>query len=445
MKIAVIGGGTAGYIAAAHLSKNFPQFELYHIYDSSIPTIGVGEGTTVDFVEWLNRLTGLSYEELEARCHITRKFGIAFENWGNRYEKFMHHFLPIGEGYAYHISAVEIVKFLQDYICATQIDNRVADLHSDGMSVQINFVDNTKLDVDLAIDARGFPKTFDENQVKFSWIPTNAALIRQIPGNHNNTIEVDIRDRTLKYQSATRSIARPHGWMFTIPLTNRTTYGYIYNCNISSVDDVEKDFDDFFRSEGVVYSGEPKKLSFPNFTQRNLFDGALFKIGNTASFIEPLEATAIGYIVKQVESISCWPLQHFAGLERREELSKDKLHEFNQYFFNYGLELSVFIGWHYANASRFDSKFWNFARSNFEREINKLENQEILNGFERFLRLGENSYHPTEDFSSFVFSTEISQVSFLGNIRNGMYDLSFNQWPKSSFAEMGYGIGYFTN
>jgi Tryptophan halogenase len=49
MKIAVLGGGTAGFIAAAHLTRYLPQADLLHIFDSRIPTIGVGEGTTPRF------------------------------------------------------------------------------------------------------------------------------------------------------------------------------------------------------------------------------------------------------------------------------------------------------------------------------------------------------------------------------------------------------------
>ena len=44
MRIAVLGGGTAGFIAAAHLTRNVPEAELLHVFDSRIPTIGVGEG-----------------------------------------------------------------------------------------------------------------------------------------------------------------------------------------------------------------------------------------------------------------------------------------------------------------------------------------------------------------------------------------------------------------
>jgi tryptophan halogenase len=443
MKIAVIGGGTAGYIAASHISKHFPQFDLYHIYDSTIPTIGVGEGTIPYFLTWLDKITNLSYAELEKRCHITRKFGISFENWGVEHEQFFHHFYPVGETYAYHISAVEIVNLLQEYICATKIDCQVIDVKSNGISANIIFANNTNLEVDLAIDARGFPKSFDNDYIQLSWIPTNAALIRQTPGDNDHLIELKMGSHLLKYQSATRSIARPHGWIFTIPLTNRTSYGYIYNRNLNSISEIEADFDEFFHTEKITYSGQPKNINFPNFTVRNCFDGAVFKIGNTSAFIEPLEATAIGYILQQVEAISCWVLRAFAKVDQREKLDENQLRVFNQYFLNYAYKMSIFVGWHYTMGSRFNTKFWEFAQDNFYQEITKLENDQLLEEFYSFLELAAQLPHPIENFPE--FSTTLAEITNIFTALLEGFTKTFGQWTKPSFTEVGYGIGYFSN
>ena len=131
LRVAIVGGGTAGYIAATHLSKHFPQFDLYHVFDASIPPIGVGEGTTLNFPPWLSEVTGVSEQELVERCHVTRKFGIKFENWGTRHAEFMQHFHPVGQ-YAYHISADTIIELLAEHVRATRIDAKVTVLESDG-------------------------------------------------------------------------------------------------------------------------------------------------------------------------------------------------------------------------------------------------------------------------------------------------------------------------
>ena len=444
MKIAVIGGGTTGYIAASHISKYFPQFDLYHIFDSAIPTIGVGEGTTPYFLEWLDKITNLSYAELEKRCHITRKYGISFENWGKKYDKFFHHFYPIDKQYSYHISAKEIVNLLQEYITATYIDDQVIDIQSDGITANIILANHTNLEVDLVLDARGFPQSVDENYISLSWIPTNAALIRQITGEHDHTIKLKLGKNLRQYDTATRSIARPHGWIFTIPLTNRTSYGYIYNSKISSVDEIEADFNQFFELEGINYNGQPKHLNFPNFTMRNCFDGAVFKIGNSASFLEPLEATAIGCILKQVEAISYWVLRSFAKLDKRGKLDESQLKIFNNYFLKYVYKMSLFVGWHYAMGSSFDSKFWTFAQANFYQELEKLPNKELLEEFNTTLASSQELPHPVENFIEFSSKVEDSdEVSILTLLMKGGIPRLFGQWTKPSFTEVGYGIGYF--
>jgi tryptophan halogenase len=442
MKIAVIGGGTAGYIAAAHITKYFPQFELYHIYDSRIPTIGVGEGTTLYFPKWLNAITGLSYSELEEKCHVTRKFGISFDNWGFEYQQFMHHFYPVGQAYGYHISAAKIVELLQDYVSATNLDKQVIGVKSDGVAVDITFEDDTHLEVDLAIDARGFPKSLDRDRVKLSWIPTNAALIRQAPVADRGLIQVKVGDRVLKYQSVTRSVSRPHGWIFVIPLTSRTSYGYIYNSDLNSVSDIENDLDEFLHSEGITCFPGARQLNFPNFTERTFFDGALFKIGNTASFLEPLEATAIGCILKQVEILSYWPLRQFAKQEKRGRLNEDDLKMVNRYLLNYVYKMSLFVGWHYAKGSCFKTKFWQFAQTNFYQEIKNLENQELLKEFESYLQAGADIVHPIQNFLK--FSQTVAQKPANSPLLPEPIPKAFAQWQTPSFTEVGYGIGYFS-
>jgi tryptophan halogenase len=446
MKIAVIGGGTAGYIAAAHLTKYFPQFELYHIYDSRIPTIGVGEGTTPNFPTWLTDITGLYYPKLKDRCKITLKYGIFFENWGVKYKQFMHNLYPISETYAYHISADKIVELLQDYISATHIDKKVIDLKSNGVAVDIVFEDNTYLKTDIAIDARGFPKSLDENHhIKLSLIPTNAALIRQCPEGNKSIINFKIENQVLQYNSATRTVARPHGWIFVIPLTHRTSYGYVYNSSINSVAEIAADFDEFLRLEEVTTVGQDRKIHFPNFTHRTLFDGALFKLGNAASFLEPLEATAIGVILMQMLYFSHWPLEHLSKNSKRAELNPKNIEVFNRFLLKKIYRLSVFVGWHYSMGSSFDTEFWRFAQSNFHQEIKKLEYQDVKCEFETYIQAGSKLPHSIKNYQQFsMIAAKINEEKEAAKIESATRKSRFfSFFPPESFAEIGYGINYF--
>jgi tryptophan halogenase len=412
LKVAVIGGGTAGYMAAAHITKHFPCFELYHIYNSRIPTIGVGEGTQANFPEWLEHITGLSFYELQERCSVTRKYAIQFENWGTKHKRFLHNFYPIKVAHGYHISADKLTGLLEEYVSSTRVDKKIINIKSNGVAVNITFEDQTQLEVDFAFDASGFPKLFDNSEyTKISLIPTNAAFIR--------------RGSVVEFNSATRSVARPYGWIFIIPLTTHTSYGYVYNSLINSRSEIEGDFNDFFREENVATFSEAKYLTFPNFTSRSFFDGSLFKIGNAASFLEPLEATAIGIAHAQISYASQYLNFLSKSSKRREKLAEEKLKVFNDFWLNLVLKAALFVSWHYVSGSCFNTDFWQFAKANFEQEIKKLENPNLLHEFENYLQSGSELNY------SLLFSKLNSFIKSFGGFR------------PASFYEVGYGIGYY--
>jgi tryptophan halogenase len=69
-------------MAAAHLSRHFPDFELLHVFDPASPPIGVGEGTTAGGRVWLEELAPGSFASCRRDCAATPKRGVQFENWG---------------------------------------------------------------------------------------------------------------------------------------------------------------------------------------------------------------------------------------------------------------------------------------------------------------------------------------------------------------------------
>jgi tryptophan halogenase len=414
LKIAVIGGGTAGCMTAAHITKYFPNFDLYHIYDSRIPTIGVGEGTQANFPQWLESITGLKFDELQSRCNITRKFAIQFENWGTKNKQFIHNFYPIKEAYGYHISADKLAELLKDHISATHIDQKIIALKSDGVAVNITFEDNTELEFDLVFDASGFPKSLDNNEyTNISLIPTNAALIR--------------RGAAVDFNSATRSVARPYGWIFIIPLTSHTSYGYIYNTSINSRDEIEWDLSQFLQEENVTPYGESKHLKFPNFSCRTFFDGSLFKIGNCASFIEPLEATAIGIFHAQIAYASEYLKYLAKSNSPKQKIDESTINAFNELLFQIVYKAALFVGWHYAKGSCFNTDFWHFAKSNFEQEIDKLANTKLLRKFESYIQAG----------------SEVNYFLSFGKLNS--FIKPFGGFRPASFYEIGTGIGYYSS
>ena len=353
-KIAVIGRGTAGSLAAASVTRLHPDsdHELHHIYDSRIPVIGVGEGSWPSLVQQLQRLTNLPHETVQQRLNGTRKYGVAFEGWGRRNSDFTHYFTPQQVSYAYHLSADVMADLLHAGTRARHIDAKVLNITRVEGGAQVEFEGREPERYDLVFDARGFPKELSPDQhIDISFIPTNTAVIRRCP-----EIVKDEKTGPVLQHTYTRAVARPHGWVFVIPLTVHTSYGYIFNRNVSSLEEVEADFDTFLETDGVSECEQRAVIRFPNFVHRQIYDGAVARIGNAAAFMEPLEATAIVSAQVQIGMVL-----HIRLNRPVEHLDRDAP-VVNRFLVNNMLCYGLFVGWHYSCGSKYDTEFWRFAR-----------------------------------------------------------------------------------
>ena len=290
-KIAVIGRGTAGSLAAASVTRLHPDsdHELHHIYDSRIPVIGVGEGSWPSLVQELQKLTDLPHETVQQRLRGTRKYGVAFQGgWGRRDRDFTHYFTPQQVSYAYHLSADLMGELLEESTRARHIDANVRKISRVDGGAEVEFEGRAPERYDLVFDARGFPKELrPEEHIDISFIPTNTAVIRRCPA-----VIKEEKGPVLQH-TYTRAVARPRGWVFVIPLTAHTSYGYIFNRDVTDLAEVESDFDEFLEADGVSTFEQRAVIPFPNYVHRRIIDGAVTRIGNAAAFMEPLEATAI--------------------------------------------------------------------------------------------------------------------------------------------------------
>ena len=353
-KIAVVGRGTAGSLAAASVSRLHPDpdHELHHIYDSRIPVIGVGEGSWPSLVQELHQLTNLPHETVQQRLKGTRKYGVAFEGWGRRHRDFTHYFTPQQVSYAYHLSADMMEELLRESTRAHRIDAKVLKITRVEDGAELEFEGRASERYDLVFDARGFPRELHpDRHIDISFIPTNTAVIRRCPA-----IVEARKDGPIVQHTYTRAVARSHGWIFVIPLTVHTSYGYIFNGDVSTLTDVESDFDAFLETDGVSEFEQRAVIRFPNFVHRQIYDGAVARIGNAAAFIEPLEATAIVSAQLQVGMVLNIRLNRAV-----EHLERDAP-VVNRFLINNMLCYSLFVGWHYSCGSIYDSEFWRHAR-----------------------------------------------------------------------------------
>lgn len=421
MRIAVLGGGTAGFIAAAHLTRHFPQAQLLHVFDSTIPTIGVGEGTTPRFPAWFEETTGLGFSHLAERCGATLKKGTRFDGWGSSGSEFLHRFQPV-RLIGYHFDAAEVVRVLGDHVRAELIDARVEELQTSADGVRLRLDGDSTYVCDYVFDARGFPRRMDgaaDEFIQLDWIPTGRAMLRRL--------------RHQKLSAMTRAAARPHGWIFQIPLRDWMSCGYIFNPRISSDAEVEADFTRFLQAEEVATWEDRGMLDFPNFARRRIFDGRVFRVGNAACFLEPLEATAIGTAIVHIRSAAHWIVEH-GGKGRADP---EEVEDFNRMILAYVCRDSLFLAWHYACGSRWDNPFWQHARRGIERARINAVARAHLSEMERFVEAGRSlpglalcAYEDQDRWDREVYP-------LLKLYR------PFGNFSELNFAQIGHGMGYY--
>src|SRR5688500_10405269 len=91
-RVIVLGGGTAGFVAAITLKKKLPNLQVLVIRSKDIGTIGVGEGSTVALTLHLHKELGIGHKKFFDVARPTWKLGLRFL-WGPR-KQFPYTFAP---------------------------------------------------------------------------------------------------------------------------------------------------------------------------------------------------------------------------------------------------------------------------------------------------------------------------------------------------------------
>jgi tryptophan halogenase len=370
---------------------------------------------------WFEEITGLGFPHLAERCGATLKKGSRYEGWGCGGTDFLHRFQPT-RLIAYHFDAAAVVHVLGEHVRATRVDARVEELHTSADGVRVRLDDGTAHPCEYVFDARGFPRGgagSSEDFIRLDWIPTGRAMIRRL--------------RPQGLAGMSRIVARPHGWIFQIPLRDWTSCGYVFNPRISSDAEVADDLTAFLHEEGVATWENRGAPSFPNFMRRKMFDGRVFWVGNAASFIEPLEATTIGHAIGQIRSATRWIVEEGRG--RCAE--PDEVDAFNGAALSYMCCDSLFVAWHYACGSRWDTPFWQYARRGIERARKDPLARAHLAYMEEFIEAGRA-----------LPGLALSKCEDQDQWEREVYPLlrlyrPFGNFSELNFAQVGHGIGYY--
>ena len=322
MKIAIIGKGLAGITTAMIWKAQYPNTEVEIYYDPDQDIEPVGSGSWPNLLDLINDYH-ISNPECwptwrDADWDQTVKTGISYEGWGGN--DWFHDF-GINK-VAIHLNPK---KFCDDM-----------SQHFKCIPKKVGY----NIDADFIYDCGGSP--FSGRECSSQSIDSYITL--QNPLNRVLLAETDPYSRVY---CTTDSVATKDGWCFHIPLQSRTSVGYMFNSDITTDEEALDNFAEQF--------GEHKLIgyrSFHNYCAKNpVLEGRIFLNGNKYFFIEPLEATSItGYMV--------WADRTLQYIMRGDNL-KDIV-EINQRDIQ---ENANFLLYHYAHGSKYDTPFWDYAKS----------------------------------------------------------------------------------
>jgi len=317
-KVSIIGAGNAGCITAMHYylyaKDEIDTITIYH--DPNTPIERTGQGTSTTVASLVNNFFHLDFLDHNI-IKSTRKDGIMYENWGKKNEKIFHSFPQF----------LPAIHYVPNLFSQAVLNSGVFEV------VEKNIEEPEKeIDSDFIFDCRG-RNNREKNLYDKLVNPLNSVILSRKEEVYPDLIY-------------TRTVATPHGWTFVIPNVDSTSYGYLYNNQITTKEEATADF---IKRFNVVPDGH---LTFENYLAKSCFHGERTILnGNRLSFLEPLEATSTGFY----ENVAITALGHIArGVDK--ELCNNQIRKEM-------LEIQNFVLWHYQFGSKFDTPFWEYAKS----------------------------------------------------------------------------------
>ncbi|MGZ2411253.1 2-polyprenyl-6-methoxyphenol hydroxylase-like FAD-dependent oxidoreductase [Sphingomonas sp. F9_3S_D5_B_2] len=392
--VVILGGGTAGWMAANLLHQRWAEHgtAITLIESSDIAIVGVGEGSTPQLKAFFDGL-GIAEADWMPRCNATYKAGIEFAAWSDRpgHERYFHPFpteldgftqpkffyatrarrtgrdvpahpdafyvptriaregrapiapanFPFLVSYGYHFNAELLGGFLREVATAkgvAHVDTRIAEveLNESGDVAALLAQDGRRFEADLFIDASGFRAAIIEGALgepyrSFSEnLFNDRAVVAPTPRPDGEII------------ACTVSTALSAGWAWRIPLTNRVGNGYVYS---SRYIDPEAAATELRAHLGLGADAEVRHLQMRCGRLERSWVRNCLAVGLSQGFVEPLEATALHVVLATVESfIDAW--------------AKDERVGFNAAMAQRYEGIRDYLVCHYRTALRSDSAYW---------------------------------------------------------------------------------------
>jgi tryptophan 7-halogenase len=400
--ILIVGGGTAGWMTAAALSRmTRAGTRIILVESEEIGTVGVGEAT-IPPIRSFNALLGIDENAFLAATQGSMKLGIEFVDWNGPGHRYLHPFGEFGfdiEGvkfhqiwaklraagraggieeyslsavaarlnrfgqpsrdptsplsrlvYAYHFDASLYARFLRDYAerrGVVRYEGKVVDvaLHGESGDIQAVTLDNgQRHEAEFFVDCSGFRGLLIEQALRTGyedwrhWLPCDRALA--VPCASAGALT-----------PYTRATAREAGWQWRIPLQHRTGNGYVYSSAHLSDEDAATTLLANLDGEALA---DPRPLRFTTGRRKLAWNRNCVAIGLSAGFLEPLESTSIHLIQSGISRLlSLFPDSGPGDAER------DTYNAFTQLQYE---QVRDFVILHYKISGR-PGDFWHYVRN----------------------------------------------------------------------------------
>ena len=395
--VVIAGGGTAGWMAAAAVSKLLGKTVKVSLVESEeIGTVGVGEATIPTLLT-LHELLKIKEQDFISAVGGTFKLGISFENWHDVGKDYIHSFGYTGKdcwaagfqhfwlkgkelgiskdfgeycnewaaakqnrfavlpnqnlNYAYHFDSSRYAAFLRKIAeehGAVRIEGKIDAVQQHeqtGFITGLRLEDGQQIEGDFFVDCTGFRGLLIEQTLHAGyddwqhWLPCDSAL----------AVQTENVQPPIPY---TRSIAHEAGWQWRIPLQHRTGNGMVYCSKFWSRDEAEAKLRGNLEGELVT---DPRPIKFQTGTRRRHWVKNCVAVGLSSGFMEPLESTSIHLIQRSIV--------RFMQMFPSDGVRQPDIDEFNNQM-KFEIEnIRDFIILHYHVTNRTDTPFWRHCRT----------------------------------------------------------------------------------
>lgn len=412
-KILIVGGGTAGWMAANLVASRWNDVDVCVLESTGIGIIGVGEGSTPHLKFFFDAID-VSEREWMPRCHATYKNGISFANWSfvPGFESYFHPFpaqtddftvpiffsnvkarihghntnahpdnyfletyltrknlgplaaesFPFGVAYGYHFDATLVGQFLAEKAVSRGVKRIFGTLTevmlgSSGELTAIRLDDDSVLEADFFIDCSGFKSLLLQDALKVAFKSFKENLFNDAAVVMPSAISEIIPPET-------KSTALSNGWAWKIPLTNRYGNGYVYSADYITPDQAETELRQHL---GLLESDvAARHLQMKVGRADKHWEKNCVAVGLSQGFIEPLEATALAL---SFETITLF-IKHYENGFYSNKYEDAFNREINAKFDG----VRDYIVCHYKANQRKDTDYWraNAVNTNVSDNLNKI-------------------------------------------------------------------------